>query len=123
MYIRELDLDESFVKFPSKLRREWQIAQGRLLSTNMMTKEDLAEFHSDPVSEEVAQTAYDNVMTGLNSRYSLTQRQMGTSLLPDLLLEKAFDLDSLTKTASLSKTESELISASDSVIRKGSRFS
>lgn len=88
----------------------------------MMTKEEMAEFHTDQVSEKIAQEAYDKVMEGLNSRYSKTQRQMGNSLLPDLLLEKAYDLEELRKTENQCPSEKELIRLSDRVIRKGKDF-
>ena len=41
--IREMELDQSYAEFPSKMSREWAIAQGHILLSNSRTEEDLKE--------------------------------------------------------------------------------
>ena len=49
--------------------------------------------YDDEIQEEIAQETYTKIMGKLDSRTSAVDRQMGNSLLEDLLLEKTLDLD------------------------------
>ena len=59
MYIRAMQMDESFAQFPSPLRREWSLAQGRLLEDQSMTDKERAEWLREyEVDSEIAKEAY-----------------------------------------------------------------
>ncbi len=94
-FVREMDMDQTFVEFPSPLRREWSIAQGHMLSQASLTDKELVELakEQEQLDDGLAKEAYDNVMTRLNYNQSKTESQMGTKLFENLLKEKSLDLD------------------------------
>ena len=88
--VREMQLDTTFVEFPSSLSREWSIAQAHLLGKMARTETERQEaLKDDPVEFELGQQTYETVMTRLGSRTTKIDSQMGSNLFEDLLLEKA----------------------------------
>lgn len=86
-----MSLDNSTAEFPSSLAREWSIAQAHLIHLEEKTEFDEPKY--DEIQEEIVEETYSKVMGKLDSRTSVVDRQMGNSLLEDLLLEKTLDLD------------------------------
>ena len=123
-----MQLDETFAQFPSPLRREWSIAQGRLLESTMLTDQEKTEFKElegiggEEIEEAIAKQAYDNVMTRLNKRQSQTESQMGNNLFEDLLLEKSYDLDKFRVDRDTTESKKTLDQLSDQVLTKGQSF-
>ena len=98
--VREMSLDNSFNEHPSSLARNWQIAQGHLLRQHQLTEKEMAELASmDPVSKELAEKTYSEVMGKLGERQTQVDTQLGTSLLDDLLQEKSHELQHFEKAA------------------------
>ena len=53
-YIREMQLDDSFAQYPSPLRREWSLAQGRLIENTIMDEKEQLELATNEVELEIA---------------------------------------------------------------------
>lgn len=101
-----MSMDNSHAEFPSTLTREWSIAQAHLIYNEEHTENDPARL--DPLEEEVSKEAYTFLMNKLDSRTSLTDRQMGNNLFEDLLSEKSYDLDKFKGAKKVSKTHMSL---------------
>ena len=92
-----------------------------MIASNALTQEERDEAHkADPVDYETATQVYGRVMDRLDSRSSKVDRQMGVSLLEDMLLEKSYDLDKFKDKVHSSRGAIKRIT--DDVVIEGKKF-
>lgn len=67
-YIRELQMEETNALFPSPMRREWSLAQGKIIFEQLLTDQEKAKFFEDgdeSVEKEISEKAYEKIMQRL----------------------------------------------------------